>query len=166
MHIREATLADVPAMTAILNWAITQTDALFRANEATVAEREEFHRQLEADGYPCLVAEENGQLLGWALYKPYRDPQLWYRACEDTIYIDPAAHGRGVGTALMAELVARACADPKAHSLIAQITGANSASVALHRKHGFSQVGTLRQVARKFDRFLDLHILQRLTPHP
>lgn len=93
MQIRSATLADVPAMTECLNWAIRETDFIFRDTEATIAEREEYLRQNIADGCPWLVAEtepetpgEKPQHLGWAMYHPYRDPSVWKGCYETTIY--------------------------------------------------------------------------------
>lgn len=159
MQIRVATRADVPAMTDILNWAIAETDVIFRAFPARIAEREELFDHVAATGTQ-LVAEEDGELLGFAYYKPFGDPAIWIGSHEDTIYVSPAAHGRGVGTALLGALIEAARADERVHTLLARITTNNATSVALHEKFGFVLTGTLREVTRKFDAWLDLHTLQ------
>ena len=102
MLIRPAGLADVPAMTETLNWAIAHTDVIFRATPASIAEREDYQRELWEKDCPCLVAEsDSGDYLGWALYHPYRDPQVWTGCYETTIYLSPTAQGQGVGLSLI-----------------------------------------------------------------
>ncbi|XLN85068.1 GNAT family N-acetyltransferase [Corynebacterium tuberculostearicum] len=114
MLIRPAGLADVPAMTETLNWAIEHTDVIFRTIPATIAEREDYLRGIWDEGCPCFIAEsDSGTYLGWALYHPYRDPQVWTGCYETTIYLSPAAQGQGVGTALLGALVDAARADDK-----------------------------------------------------
>ena len=101
--------------------------------------------------------------LGWALYHPYRDPRIWQGCYETTIYLSPNAQGQGVGTALMRELVDRARADDKVHSLLALIVSTNTASLKLHEKFGFENVGTLKEVTYKFDHWLSLTHLELLV---
>lgn len=167
MQIRSATLADVPAMTECLNWAIRETDFIFRDTEATIAEREETLRQNIADGCPWLVAEtepetpgEKPQHLGWARYHPHRDPSVWKGCYETTIYLDPAAQGQGVGTALLGELVSLARADEKVHTLLALIVDTNIASIKLHEKFGFANVGKFKEVSYKMGHWINLTHLQ------
>ncbi|MDO5033023.1 GNAT family N-acetyltransferase [Corynebacterium sp.] len=164
MIIRDATHADVPAMTDTLNWAIRNTDVIFRAHEATVDERKAHLEQLHNDGCPCLIAEDDqGTYLGWALYRPFGDPAVWLGSYETTIYLDPAAQGKGVGTQLLGAVVQRARADEKVHTLLARIVATNAASIKLHEKFGFATVGTFREVSRKFDHWLDLTHLQLIV---
>ncbi len=161
MIIRDATLDDVPAMTDTLNWAIRESDAIFRKHEATLAEREEYVTTLQNDGYPVLVAEsDEGEYYGWALLHPYRSLDVWNGCFEDTIYISPDAHGKGVGTELLGALLERARADERIHTVLALITGDNAPSVALHEKLGFVNQGTIKEVSFKFGKWLDLHHLQ------
>lgn len=161
MIIRDATESDVPAITDILNWAIENSTAIFRAHLATYEERAEFLTSLQSDGFPYLVAEdEDGTHLGWALYKPLGDPAIWLGSVEDTVYIHPDAHGKGVGTALLRAVVDRAKADPEVHTMVARITADNEASLKLHEKVGFTHCGTVRQVTKKFGQWIDLSYLQ------
>ena len=142
-------------MTETLNWAIEHTDVIFRTTPASIAERED---------YLCLIAEsDSGAYLGWALYHPYRDPQVWTGCYETTIYLSPAAQGQGVGTTLLGALVDAARADDKVHSLLALIVSTNVASLKLHEKFGFENVGTLKEVCYKFDHWLSLTHLQLLV---
>ena len=164
MLIRPADLSDVPAMTDTLNWAIEHTDVIFDSTPVTVAEREEHLRHIQELGCPFLVAETDaGEYLGWALYHPYRDPRIWQGCYETTIYLSPNAQGQGVGTALMGELVDRARADDKVHALLALIVSTNTASLKLHEKFGFENVGTLKEVTYKFDHWLSLTHLELLV---
>ncbi|WKE58341.1 GNAT family N-acetyltransferase [Corynebacterium tuberculostearicum] len=164
MLIRPAGLADVPAMTDTLNWAIEHTDVIFRASPASIAEREDYLRHIWKEDCPCLIAEsDSGDHLGWALYDPYRDPRVWTGCYETTIYLSPTAQGQGVGTALLGALVEAARADKKVHSLLALVVPTNAASVKLHEKFGFENVGTLKEVCYKFDHWLSLAHLQLLV---
>ena len=164
MLIRPAGFADVPAMTETLNWAIEHTDVIFRTTPASIAEREDYLCHIWEEGCPCLIAEsDSGAYLGWVLYHPYRDPQVWTGCYETTIYLSPAAQGQGVGTALLGALVDAARADDKVHSLLALIVSTNAASLKLHEKFGFENVGTLKEVCYKFDHWLSLTHLQLLV---
>ena len=164
MIIREATDADVPAMTATLNWAIRETHFIFRSEPATVEERTEYLHQLRRDKCPCFVAfEDDGTYLGWALYRPYRDPKVWQGCYETTIYVDPTAHGRGVGTRLLDAVVQHAREAEQVHTLLALIVADNVASIKLHEKFGFATVGTLKEVSRKAGRWIDLTHLQLMV---
>ncbi|WP_411707389.1 N-acetyltransferase family protein [Corynebacterium sp. LaCa117] len=164
MLTRPAGLADVPAMTETLNWAIAHTDVIFRATPASVAEREDYLRELwERTAHASSRSPILATTWGWALYHPYRDPQVWTGCYETTIYLSPTAQGQGVGTALLDALVKAARADKKVHSLLALIVSTNAASLKLHEKFGFENVGILKEVCYKFDRWLSLTHLQLLV---
>ena len=151
-------------MTDTPNWAIEHTDVIFRASPASIAEREDYLRHIWKEDCPCLIAEsDSGDHLGWALYDPYRDPRVWTGCYETTIYLSPTAQGQGVGTALLGALVEAARADKKVHSLLALVVPTNAASVKLHEKFGFENVGTLKEVCYKFDHWLSLAHLQLLV---
>ena len=164
MIIREATDADVPAMTATLNWAIRETHFIFRSEPATVEERTKYLHRLRRENCPCFVAfDDGGTYLGWALYRPYRDPKVWLGCYETTIYVEPTAHGRGVGTRLLDAVVQHAREAEQVHTLLALIVADNAASIKLHEKFGFATVGTLKEVSRKAGRWIDLTHLQLMV---
>ena len=82
-------------MTETLNWAIEHTDVIFRTTPASIAEREDYLCHIWEEGCPCFIAEsDSGTYLGWALYHPYRDPQVWTGCYETTIYLSPPLRAR------------------------------------------------------------------------
>jgi L-amino acid N-acyltransferase YncA len=111
---------------------------------------------------PWLVAEiENGIIAGYAYAGPYRSREAYRFTVEDSIYLDPAHVGRGIGSALLAQLIA-ACEAAGARQMVAVIGGrADTTSVRLHAKFGFRQVGVLEAVGFKFGRWLDTILMQR-----
>jgi phosphinothricin acetyltransferase len=113
-----------------------------------------------AKGWPFLVAEAGGQVLGYAYAAQFRDREAYRTACEDSIYIAEAARGMGVGAGLLAALIAAASA-AGFREMVAVIGGPEPASVALHAKLGFVEAGRLRNVGIKFGRSLDVLFMQR-----
>jgi phosphinothricin acetyltransferase len=114
-----------------------------------------------AKGLPWLVAEVGGHVLGYAYANHFR-PRLAYRFClEDSIYLHQDARGRGLGTLLLAELMAH-CEAAGARQMLAVIgDSANVGSIGVHRRLGFQHVGTMRSAGWKFDRWLDVVVMQR-----
>lgn len=159
-EIRDATEADLPAILAILNQAIRETTAIWHTTEVTLEARRAWMRERQERGLPVLVAVDAGVVRGFASYGDFR-PFVGYAATvEHSVYVDPAAQGRGLGLALLEALVARGRA-AGLHVMVGAIEAGNAASVALHRKAGFEEAGLLREVGRKFDRWLDLLFMTR-----
>ncbi|UWD83703.1 GNAT family N-acetyltransferase [Curtobacterium flaccumfaciens] len=113
----------------------------------------------QADGYPVIVAEVGGQVAGYATYSQWRPHQGYRLTVEHSVYVVEAFRGRGIATALMAELVARATAEGR-HVMMAGICSTNAGSIALHERLGFTTVAVVPEVGRKFDRWLDLTLMQ------
>jgi phosphinothricin acetyltransferase len=126
--------------------------------------REELGRRLDEvqrRGLPWLVADFGGALAGYGYCAPYRARSAYRYALEDSVYVSPDALGRGVGTALLAELIRR-CEALGYRQLVAVIgDSAHAASINLHAALGFLRVGTLRSVGFKFGRWVDGVIMQR-----
>jgi len=110
--------------------------------------------------WPFLVAVSDDTILGFAYVAPFRDRAAYAPSCEDSIYVAADARGRGVGAALLERLVMQASARGLAQ-MIAVIGGPEAASVALHRRCGFSESGRLVSVGEKFGRPLDVVLMQR-----
>jgi phosphinothricin acetyltransferase len=156
MLIRPAEAADLPAIEEIYN----------REVDAGVATFDTEHRPLTAwathlaDGEPLFVAVDDAGVHGYASAFPYR-PKLGYRFTRETsIYVAPAGQRRGVGRQLYAALLA----DLEAlgmHLVLAAVALPNPASLALHRACGFEEVGTMREVGHKHDRWIDVTWLQK-----
>lgn len=161
MRVRPAANADLPAITAIYaHWVLHGTASFENEapSEAEMAAR--FERAL-AGGYPFLVADEEGAVAGYAYASAYRPRAAYRHTVENSVYLHPTATGRGVGRALLTELIA-ACAGRGYEEMVAVIgDAANAASIGLHTSLGFRHVGTLTNVGRKFGRLLDTVLMQR-----
>jgi L-amino acid N-acyltransferase YncA len=159
--VRPSTAADLPALTRIYGDAVlhgTGTFELDRPDEAEMARRRE---DVLGKGLPWLVAESAGQVLGYAYANHFR-PRRAYRFClEDSIYLDPAAHGQGIGRLLLAELLAQ-CAARGARQMLAVIgDSSNAGSIGVHRACGFEPAGLFKAAGWKFERWLDVVLMQK-----
>lgn len=159
--IRPSTDADVPAITAIYAHHVLHGTGTFETTPPTEAEMASRRADVLAKGLPYLVTEEAGRVLGYA-YCQWFKPRPAYRfSAEDSIYLHPEAAGRGLGRALLTELMARAEA-AGIRKLIAVIgDSANAGSVGVHRACGFQPVGTLANCGWKFGRWLDVVLMDR-----
>jgi phosphinothricin acetyltransferase len=160
-EIRDATEADLPAILAITNEAIANTTAVWSIALATLATRRAWFEERRGRGFPVLVATEGDGVIGFASFGDFRPWDGYLHTVEHSIYVAPAAHGRGAGRALLTALIDRAEALGK-HVMVGGIEAGNAASLALHRRAGFEETGRLREVGRKFDRWLDLVFVQKL----
>jgi phosphinothricin acetyltransferase len=159
MIVRDAVEADLPAILSIHNAAIAHTTAIWTDRRSDLAERRAWFVERRRAGFPILVAEVDGAVAGYASYGPFR-PHTGYRhTVENSVYVDDRFHRRGIATALLTELLARAAA-AGVHVVVAGIDGANTTSIALHKKFGFEIVAQMPEVGRKFDRWLDLTLMQ------
>jgi phosphinothricin acetyltransferase len=160
MDIRRALPADLPAVAAIYGREAREGHATFDLEPRPMHQWEE---RLAADGpgEHFLVAEDEGVVIGYATSIPYRPKPAYLHTRESTVYVAPAGQGRGTGRALYDALLGRLAADD-VHLVVAAVALPNPASLALHRACGFEEVGTMTQVGRKLDRWIDVVWLQRL----
>jgi L-amino acid N-acyltransferase YncA len=156
--IREATLEDLPAMLAIYNHAILTTTATFDLEEWTLEQRREWFSHYGGRD-PLLVAVREGEVIGYSSLSKFRDKQAYRNTCETSVYIAEHARNQGVGKLLLAENIRRA-KELGYHTIIAGITAGNEASVRLHERFGFTQVGHFRQVGFKFNAWQDVVFYQ------
>lgn len=160
MIIRAAVATDLPQILAIHNEAIANTTANWDERPVDLANRQQWFDSQRQAALPVLVVDLDGVVAGYAYYGPWR-PRTGYRhTMENSVYVHVDHHGRGIGTALLAALVEHATDDPEVRCLIAAIEASNAASIALHAKHGFVEVGRFPHVGVKFGRWLDLVCLQ------
>jgi phosphinothricin acetyltransferase len=161
MHIRPATLADLPSITALINHYIVNSHITFDIAPYTTAEREPwFHEHSDGGRYRMLVAEDEGELLGYAATGPFRKKGAYDTTVEVSVACCQAATGRHVGTQLYAALFDE-IAGEDIHRIIAVVVPPNPASMALHERFGFRPAGSLTAVGRKFDRYWDVVLLER-----
>jgi L-amino acid N-acyltransferase YncA len=159
MTIRDATLADAADLLAIHNEAVRTTTATWDEAEVDLADRTAWLGSRLSAGLPVLVAEVDGTVVGYASYGPWRARSGYRHTVEDSLYVLASHQGRGLASALFDALLVRVrhC---DAHRMIAMIESGNTVSIDLHTRRGFRVVGRLPEVGRKFDRWLDLTILQ------
>jgi len=159
--IRPAVPADLPAISAIYDEAVRSGTATFELTPPGLAEMTRRFETLTAAGFPYLAAVDGGRIAGYAYAGPYRPRPAYRFTVENSVYLDPTAHRRGIGTALLTELIGQ-CKARGYRQMIAVIgDSANAGSIALHRKCGFALIGTHPSVGFKFGRWLDTVMMQR-----
>jgi L-amino acid N-acyltransferase YncA len=158
---RPGTQADLPAITRIYGHAVRHGTGTFETQAPDEAEMARRREAVLGNGWPFLVAESGGAVLGFAYANAFR-PRLAYRFClEDSIYLDEHARGRGVGRLLLAELLSQ-CEARGARQMLAVIgDAANAGSVGVHRACGFEDVGAFKAAGWKFGRWLDVVLMQK-----
>lgn len=161
MHIRPCDIQDLPAITAIYGREVEEGTASFETEPPDLAEITRRYQAIREHGLPYLVADRDGHIAGYAYAGPYHTRYGYRMTVENSIYIARDAQGQGVGTALLASVI-EAATNAGMRQMIAIIgESTNQASIRLHAKAGFRQVGTLENVGRKFGKFLDVVIMQR-----
>jgi phosphinothricin acetyltransferase len=158
--IRDATEADLPAILAIYNLVIASSTSVYMETPSTPEDRQAWFTARRVSNFPVVVAVENG-LRGFASFGDFRPWPGYALSVEHSVYVEEAARGRGIGSALLQRLIDEARARGK-HTMIGGIDAENLASITLHAKFGFTEVGRLREVARKFGNWLDLIFMQRI----
>lgn len=159
--VRPSTPADLDAIRDIYAHAVTQGTGTFELETPDAAEMARRRDDVLAKGLPWLVAETPGRVLGYAYANQFRPRPAYRFSVEDSVYLHPEAQGRGVGRALLAELLAR-CQAGGARQMLAVIgDSANHASIGVHRALGFEPCGVLQAVGWKFGRWLDVVLMQR-----
>jgi len=160
-RIRFVTAADLEAVTRIYNHYVVHTPITFDLEPYTPEARRPWLEQF-APGtrHQLFVAERGGRVVGYAGSGPFRPKAAYATSVEATIYLEPSAQGGGLGTRLYETLFA-ALEGVDVHRMLAGITLPNDASIALHRRFGFEQLGVMREVGRKHDRYWDVAWLDR-----
>jgi phosphinothricin acetyltransferase len=161
--IRPAALDDMPAVLEIINDAILHTTAVWSLTPATLQSREKWLADRQAKGFPVLVAEHERKVVGFATFGDFRPWEGYLHTVEHSLYVAPGVQRRGIGGLLLQSLIDKALELNK-HVMVGGIEAQNVASIKLHEAYGFERVGHLREVGRKFDRWLDLVFMQRVLP--
>lgn len=158
--IRLAVPGDAGALVALINPWITDTTITFNSIPKTERDIEVMLADKAAAGHAVLVAEAQGALLGYATYGQFRGGIGYAHAMEHSIALSPLARGKGVGRALLGAIEDHARAGG-AHVIFAGVSAENAEGRAFHLALGYGEVAVLRQVGRKFDRWLDLVLMQK-----
>ena len=161
LQLRQATPADIPAITAIYAVEVTDLVNTYETRVPDEGEMTERMRSLRQRGFPYLVAELDGQVAGYAYAGTYRSREAFNWTVENSVYVAAWAQGQGVGRALLGALI-QACTQAGFRQMVAVIgEPTNTASIVLHERFGFVHVGTYRGIGRKHGRWLDTVQMQR-----
>ena len=159
-EIRPTTAADLPFITAIYEHAVRHGTATFELIPPDLAEMTRRFNALTDGGFPYFVAGLDGRVVGYAYAGPYRPRPAYRFTVENSVYLDPSAHRRGIGLLLMQRLIAE-CEERGFRQMIAVIgDSANAGSIGVHRRCGFQMIGTHPNVGLKFGRWLDTVMIQ------
>jgi L-amino acid N-acyltransferase YncA len=158
----DATADDLPAIVAIFNQVVATSTAIYRDDPFSLQDRAAWLTERRTAGFPVLVARDGaGHAIAFGSYTFFRPTPLGYATTvEHTVMVDETARGAGLGTALVETLIAHATA-ADFHIMIASIDAENAGSIRMHERLGFTEVGRMPEVARKFGRWLELVVLQR-----
>lgn len=161
LSLRHAVQQDLPRLNEIYNWAVLHSVATFDLVERTQEEAERWFLSHQDPFYPLLVAENNGEVLGWGSLSPFHPRPAYKESGEFSIYIAPNWRGHGIGDLLLNTLCEYA-KDIGYHTLLGLITATNEASLKLAQKHGFVETGRYCEVGYKFKERLDVIVVQNL----
>ena len=161
MRVRAIVEDDLPAVQAIYAYHVAHSLGTFETEAPAIDEMRARQHNIAQAGLPYLVAERDGRLAGFAYANQFRPRTAYRSTVEDSVYVAHDAIGLGIGQALLNELIER-CAALGLRQMLAVIGDSkNAASIGAHRACGFSYVGVMTSVGRKFDRWVDVVIMQR-----
>jgi len=159
MLIRDANPTDLGALRDIYNDAVLNTTAIWNEVAIDLDNRRAWLELRAQQGFPVLVAEDAGEVVGYASYGPWRAFDGFRETVEHSVYVRADQRGKGVGPQLMQALIDRARTQGL-HVMVAAIESGNAASIRLHERLGFATTGQMPQVGQKFGRWLDLTFMQ------
>jgi len=160
LKIRNASIEDLDEITNIYNEAIQKTVATFDTKEKSIDEQKIWFQD-HGSKNPMIVAEEDGNILGWAALSKYSTRCAYSDTAEISLYVREKHQGRGIGKKLMEKIIQKG---EKAglHVVLARITEGNEKSIYLHKSVGFEHVGIMKEVGIKFGKRLDVYLMQKL----
>jgi phosphinothricin acetyltransferase len=158
IQLRAATEKDLASILDIYNEAVLNTTATFDTEPRSLEKQRAWffsHKKI----HPVLVAEDNGTVLGWASLSPWSDRCAYDTTVEISVYIHKDHRGRGLGSRLLEEVI-RLGKNLEIHTVLSRITQGNETSIHIHERCGFKTIGVMKEVGYKFNRFLDVHMMQ------
>lgn len=158
ISIRKALVSDLLQISEIYNDAVANTVATFDTSPKTCDEQDKWFRSHDSR-HPIFVAESNDQVVGWIALSEWCDRKAYSDTAELSIYVKTGHRGRGIGQALTATIL-QAGRNQGLHTIIARIETSNETIIHVLRKSGFKQIGVMQEVGRKFDRILDVMLMQ------
>ncbi|HEY3333434.1 MAG TPA: GNAT family N-acetyltransferase [Capsulimonadaceae bacterium] len=156
--IRNAVAGDAAAITAIYNHYVATSTATWQYEPSEVDER--LHKITDtADRYPVIVAEREGQFVGYAYISPFRGREGWVPTVENSVYVHPDHLGHGYGRAMLEAIIQRS-REAGYRVMVACISGDQEASISLHESFGFIEAGRIHEAGGKFGQILDAVFLE------
>jgi phosphinothricin acetyltransferase len=160
--VRNSREQDMPGVQAIYGFHVLHGLASFEEEPPSVDEMTRRRADVLDRNLPYLVAEQDGQVVGYSYAAPYRSRPAYRFTVENSVYVDHRLTRRGIGCALLSALIAQ-CIEARCHQMVAVIgDSANMASISLHERFGFLHVGILQAVGCKFGRWVDSVLMQRV----
>lgn len=160
-HVRDATEADLPTIQAIYAYHVLTGVASFEETPPSVDDLRARRESVLGHGLPYMVAEIDGVVAGYCYATPYRPRAAYRHTIEDSIYVDDAFRGRGIGRVLLKALIERCESGPWRQMIAVIADGGSGGSMSLHGSLGFELTGTLKAVGFKHGRWLDTTLMQR-----
>ena len=161
MKIRTASIKDLNIILEILNYEIVHTIAIYDYNEKSYEELLDWFQKKQQKGMPVIVAEIEGVVVGFGTYDGFRKKDAYQFSVEHSVYIQHTHRRIGIGRSLLQELIQLAKKSGY-HAMLAGLDASNRGSYEFHKKHGFKEVGTFKEVGFKFNKWLDLTFMQLL----
>jgi phosphinothricin acetyltransferase len=161
IQIRSYQTEDTQAILDIINHIILHSTALYDYNIRSYEQQQNILEEKINKNFPVIVAELNGQVIGFGMYSEFRFREANKFTVEHSLYVNQDFHGKGIGKFLLQELIDLA-RKQKLHTMIAVIDAENQSSIEFHEKFGFKTVGIIKESAYKFDRWLDSVFMQLL----
>ena len=159
MVIRDAETKDVSRILEIVNYEILHSTVIYEYKERILEQQLEWFEQKQADGLPVIVAEVSGRVVGFGTYGTFRTRPAYQFSVEHSVYVSHESRTNGVGKQLLTKLIELA-KENGFHVMVAGVDSSNQQSFAFHKKFGFKEVGTFKEVGFKFDKWLDIRFLQ------
>ena len=156
MTVRKPTRQEIPVLLDIYNYEVENGTATLDINKKTLSEWTEWYDKHNVGNHPLIVAEEKGEIAGYATLSTYREKEAYKSTVELSVYVSPNHRRIGVGTKLMEEILHLARNDESIHTVVSVITSGNAASCRLHEKFGFTFSGTIKEVGIKLGQYVDI----------
>ena len=163
MEVRLAQQSDSEAIRGIYNREVTGSTVTFDLVPRTAEDQRRWLDE-HSGAHPAVVAQGGGGVLGFGSLTPYRSRPAYATSVEDSVYVHSDHRGKGIGQAVLTELVRLAGAHGF-HAMMARIVGGHEASIRLHRTCGFELIGVEREIGRKFGQWLDVVLMELLVGH-
>ena len=159
VRIRDAKKEDLPDILKVVNYEIEHTTAIYDYDKRNLQDQTAWFEKKKKEKMPVIIAEENGQVIGFGTFGIFRPWDGYQFSVEHSIYLDKNSRGRGSGKKIMKELIHLA-RERGFHTMIAGIDANNAKSIKFHQDFGFMEVGRFNQIGYKFEKWLDLIFMQ------